>query len=194
MYFLQCSSSARRAIAVRNLITVLMLLAMAQSSWAQREHSPKAWSGPWTHGAITAGYTYLLADQGGHKYINLNGWFVKPQFAVGRGWSVFASNTNYDGANKKGPINSHALTFGAQKRLPGPEWLRPSAFAEAGDLRVSNVAIRNQFVAAVGAGLLIPFAKHCSLAFTPGEYVFINAPTGGLRNDFNAKAGLSVAF
>ena len=186
---------APRTIASRAVIKILVApLLFAQLCSAQREPSLKPWSGPWTHGSVTIAYTYLLADQGGHKYIGLNGWVAKPQFAIGRGWSVFASFTNYYGSNKKGPINSHAFTFGFQRGLPGLSWFRPSVFAESGDLRVSNVAIRNQLVAAIGCGLLIPVAKHFSLAFTPGEYVFINAPSGGLRNDFNAKAGFSIPF
>ena len=64
---------------------------------------------------ITAGYTYLWADQGAGYRSNLNGWFAKPAVTLGKGYSLFADFTNYYGVNAKGSTNSHGETLGLQK-------------------------------------------------------------------------------
>jgi hypothetical protein len=46
-----------------------------------------------------------------------------------------------NGRNEKGPLNSHGFTFGGQKGFFPKARIRPSLFAEAGDLRVSNVPL-----------------------------------------------------
>lgn len=155
--------------------------------------SGKPWSGPWTHGSVTVGYTYLWADQGAGERINLNGWFAKPSINIARGWSAFADFTNYYGQNSRGPLNSHGFTFGAQKSFFSK--VKLGVFAEAGDLRTSNVTVTNSFLFNVGENFSIPLAKHFALALTPAEYVMIK-PANGLpiRNDFNAKIGFSIPF
>jgi hypothetical protein len=187
-------------------IAVLLLFALstaalspAQTSQASAPSQPPSprsepWSGPWTHGSVTAGYTYLYADQGGGQRLNLSGWFVKPSFSIARGWSAFADFTNYYGENRKGPLNSHGFTFGAQKGFFRSAPIQPSLFAEAGDLRLSNVTITNSFLFNIGGNLLIPFDKHLSLAITPGEYVMIAPPNQPIHNDFNSKVGLNFPF
>jgi hypothetical protein len=147
----------------------------------------------WDRASITAGYTYLYASQGTY-YINLSGCFAKPSFTIGKGWSAFADFTSYYGANQKGSLNSHGFTFGGQKGFFPRAKIRPSLFAEAGDLRVSNVTVTNSFIANFGGNLQIPFANHLALAITPAEYILIKPPGEAVRNDFNSKVGLSLQF
>jgi hypothetical protein len=148
---------------------------------------------PWDRASVTTGYTYLYASQGTY-YINLSGWFAKPSFMIGKGWSAFADFTNYYGTNQKGPLNSHGFTFGGQKGFFSKARIRPSLFGEAGDLRVSNVTVTNSFIANFGGNLQMPFSKHLALAITPAEYVMIKPPGGAVRNDFNSKVGFTVQF
>ncbi len=61
---------------------------------------------------LAIGYTYLWADQGAGYRSNLNGWVVRPVVNVGRGFTIFFSNTNYYGHNAKGELNSHGFTLG----------------------------------------------------------------------------------
>ena len=155
----------------------------------------KPWSGPWTHGTITIGYTYLWADQGGGERINLNGWFAKPAINIAHGWSAFADFTNYYGENRKGPLNSHGFTFGGQKSFFNQKRVKPGLFAEAGLLRTSNGTIGDSFLFNAGGNLSIPMYKHLALALTPAEYIMIKPPNGQpIRNDFNAKVGFSFPF
>jgi hypothetical protein len=140
------------------------------------------------------GCTYLWAEQGAGERTSLNGWFARPSFNVGKGYSVFADFTNYYGANKKGSVNSHGFTFGIGKQFFAQALVKPSAFAEAGDVRASNAGkIVHQFAFAAGGNLEIPFSKHVSLIVTPAEWIFLY-PEGDPRNDFNAKAGISIPF
>ncbi len=173
---------------------ILVLLASAWRLHAQAPEPAKTWSGPGTHGSVTLGYTYLYADQGRGLRLNQSGWFAKPSFNLGRGWSAFADFTNYYAQNRKGPLNSHGFTFGAQKGFFRTARIRPSLFAEAGDLRLSNVTVTNSFLFNIGGNLLIPFYKRLSLAITPGEYVMIKPPNQPIRNDFNSKIGLNFPF
>jgi hypothetical protein len=145
-------------------------------------------------GDVSAGWTYLWADQGAGYRANLNGWFARPSFNVWRNLSVFADFTNYYGQNAKGSVNSHGYTFGvAQSYLPKAH-VKPSIFAEAGDVRSSSAGtITNQFAFATGLALGVPFNKHVELKVTPAEWVFLY-PNGDPRNDFNAKVGLSFPF
>lgn len=160
---------------------------------AQSGDAGKLLSARWMHGSVTVGYTYLWADQGSGERINLSGWFAKPSINIARGWSAFADFTNYDGQNSRGPLNSHGFTFGAQKSFFSQ--VKLGVFAEAGDLRVSNVAVTNSFLFNVGENISIPLAKHFDLSLTPAEYVMIKPPNGqSIRNDFNAKVGFSIPF
>jgi hypothetical protein len=139
------------------------------------------------------GYTYLWADQGAGERINLSGWFAKPSINIRQGWSAFADFTNYYGQNSRGPLNSHGFTFGAQKSFFSR--VKLGVFAEAGDLRTSNVTVTNSFLFNVGENISIPLAKHFALSITPAEYVMIKPPNGqSIRNDFNAKIGFSIPF
>jgi hypothetical protein len=140
---------------------------------------------------VTAGWTYLWADQGSGERSNLNGWFARPAVTIGKGYSGFADFTNYYGANHKGAINSHGFTFGVSKNVFTRIRFKPVIFAEAGDVRSSNAgAIVNQFAFATGASFSVPLRKWVSLAITPAEYIFLY-PKGEIRNDFNSKVGLS---
>ena len=145
-------------------------------------------------GNITVGWTYLWADQGGGERSNLNGWFARPALSLGKGYAVFANFTNYYGANHKGSINSHGSTFGVSRQVFARPRLKPSLFAEVGNVRSSNhFTIVNQFIFATGASFAVPLKYSLSLVITPAEYVFLY-PKGSVRNDYNAKVGLSYAF
>jgi hypothetical protein len=145
-------------------------------------------------GAVGLGWTYLWADQGAGERVSLNGWFARPSFNVGKGYSVFADFTNYYGANKKGSVNSHGFTFGVGKQFFSEAKVRPSVFAEAGDVRASNAGtITNQFAFAAGGNMAVPLWKGVSLIVTPAEWVFLY-PKGDPRNDYNAKVGISIPF
>lgn len=144
-------------------------------------------------GALTTGWTYLWADQGGYR-ANLNGWFLRPSVNFGKGYSVFFDSTNYYGANRKGSVNSHGFTFGIGRQFFAKAKVRPSLFAESGDVRASSAGtITNQFVFATGISFSVPLNKHVELAITPAEYIFLY-PKGSVRNDYNAKVGLSFPF
>ena len=145
-------------------------------------------------GAITTGWTYLWADQGNNYRANLNGWFLRPSFNFGKGYSVFFDSTNYYGRNAKGSVNSHGFTFGVGRQFLAKAKVRPSIFAESGDVRASSAGtITNQFVFAAGASLSVPLNQHVELAITPAEYIFLY-PNSTVRNDYNAKIGLSFPF
>lgn len=145
-------------------------------------------------GSFTAGWTYLYADQGAGERESINGWFLRPSINVGKGFNLFLSNTNYYGANRKGSLNSHALTVGVGHSIFVTRHVKPSIFAESGDVRSSNAGnIVHQFAFATGFGLTIPLNKHVDLSLTPAEYVFLY-PKGDPRNDYNAKVGFSFPF
>jgi hypothetical protein len=144
-------------------------------------------------GAVATGWTYLWADQGGYR-ANLNGWFLRPSINFGQGYSVFFDSTNYYGTSRKGSVNSHGYTLGIGRQFFAKARIRPSIFAEAGDVRSSSAGtITNQFVFAAGESVSVPFNKHVELAVTPAEYVFLY-PNSTVRNDYNAKIGLSFPF
>lgn len=143
---------------------------------------------------VTVGWTYLYADQGLGERSNLNGWIARPAFTLDHGYAVFANFTNYYGSNHKGSINSHGFTFGASKQVFARPKLKPTVFAEAGDVRSSNAgSIVNQFAFASGASFSVPLKRWVSLAVTPAEWVLL-FPKGQARNDFNAKIGVSFGF
>lgn len=145
-------------------------------------------------GSITTGWTYLYADQGAGERESINGWFLRPAFNVGKGFSVFFDSTNYYGANRKGSLNGHGYTFGFGHNVFATPHLKPAIFTEAGDVRTSNAgSVVNQFAYAAGVSLTIPLNKHIDLALTPAEYVFLY-PKGDPRNDYNAKVGFSFPF
>ena len=144
-------------------------------------------------GSLAAGWSYLWADQGAGYRSHLNGWFVRPAVNVGRGYSIFFSNTNYYGHNAKGEINSHSFTLGLSKPVFTRPRLKPSIFLEAGDVRGSSHGITHQAVVATGFGLSIPLAHRVLLVLTPAEYVFVY-PHADWRNNYNAKIGLSFPF
>jgi hypothetical protein len=140
---------------------------------------------------VTAGWTYLWADQGAGERSNLSGWFARPAVPIGRGYSGFADFTNYYGSNHKGTVNSHGFTFGVSKDIFMQPRFKPAIFAEVGDVRSSNAGtIVNQFAFATGASFGIPLRQWVSLAITPAEYIFLY-PKGDVRNDFNSKVGFS---
>lgn len=140
---------------------------------------------------ISAGWTYLWADQGAGERSNLNGWFVKPSVTLGKGYAAFADFTNYYGANHKGSIHSHGYTFGVSKSVFTRPKFKPTVFAEAGDVRSSNAGtIVNQFAFNTGFNFSVPLRSWVSLTVTPAEWVFLY-PKGQARNDFNAKVGFS---
>lgn len=144
-------------------------------------------------GSLAAGWTYLYADQGDHYRSHLNGWFIRPVFNVGRGYSIFFSNTNYYGHNAKGEINSHSYTVGVTKQVFTTPHVHPTVFIEGGDVRGSSHGIVHQAIVATGFGLSIPLKHRVSLALTPAEYVFVY-PHADWRNNFNSKIGLSIPF
>ena len=166
----------------RLALAALILTPSARAQVAGQPKPPLA--------TLTAGWTYLWADQGANYRSNLNGWFVRPTVYIGRGASIFFSNSNYYGANAKGSLNSHGFTLGVAKQVFPTPHLKPSIFLEAGDVRASSKTITNQAPVAAGVGLSIPLAKWAALSITPAEYVFLY-PHADWRNDFNAKAGLS---
>ena len=164
-----------------------LVLALLAGSTAARTQAPK--QEPIAN--LTVGWTYLWADQGMNSRSNLNGWFARPAVALGRGYQAFADFTNYYGANKKGSINSHGFTFGLSKAVLTRPRVKPSVFAEAGDVRVSNAGtIVNQVSVNAGVNLTFPLTKWANLAVTPAEYIFLY-PQGDWRNDFNSKVGLN---
>lgn len=143
---------------------------------------------------LTAGYTYLYADQGMNERSHLSGWFVRPAVNIGKGYSLFADSTNYYGANRKGSLNSHGYTFGVAKVVFAHPRFSPSIFVEAGNVRVSNAGtIVNQLAIAGGVSISFPLRKGFSFVVTPAEYVFLY-PKGDWRNDFNTKVGISYGF
>ena len=145
-------------------------------------------------GDLKFGYTYLYADQGSGERSNIQGWFARPSVVISHGYSIFADFTNYYGANSKGSLNSHGFTLGVDKGFRQHATVRPSVFAEAGDIRNSNAgAITNSGAFLTGLGIGIPIKGRWSVALTPAEYALIDT-RAGVRNDFNAKAGLSFAF
>lgn len=169
------------------LATLLSLftssLGLLNAQEKQSEKSPIA--------NVTVGWTYLWADQGSGDRSNLNGWFARPAVTLGRGYTAFADFTNYYGANHKGSINSHGYTFGVSRDIFARPKLKPTLFAEVGDVRSSNAgSIVNQLAVAAGASFAIPLRHWVSLAITPAEYVFLY-PKGDWRNDFNSKVGFS---
>jgi hypothetical protein len=145
-------------------------------------------------GNITVGYTYLWADQGSGERSNLNGFFMRPAFNIGKGFSVFFDSTNYYGSNHRGSLNSHGYTGGIDKQVFARASLRIRAFVEGGNIRLSNAGnITNSPAFLTGFGVGIPIHGHWSLALTPAEYALIDSARG-VRNDFNAKVGLSLSF
>lgn len=145
-------------------------------------------------GNIGTGWTYLYADQGGGERESINGWYLRPAFNVGKGFSVYFDSTNYYGANRKGSLNGHGFTWGVSHNIFATPRLKPSVAVESGDVRTSNAgSIVNQFVFGAAFGLTIPLNKHVDLALTPVEYVLLY-PKGMVRNDYNAKVGLSFPF
>jgi hypothetical protein len=167
------------------LIFTLLVALCTPAIQAQKKQEPL--------GSFAAGWTYLWADQGAGYRSHLNGWFVRPAVNIGRGYSIFFSNTNYYGHNAKGEINSHSYTLGLTKQVLTTPHVRPTVFLEAGDVRGSSHGITHQAVVATGFGLSIPLAHRVSLALTPAEYVFVY-PHADWRNNFNAKVGLSFPF
>lgn len=144
-------------------------------------------------GALTTGWTYLWADQGGYR-ANLNGWFLRPSINFGKGYSVFFDSTNYYGTNHKGSVNSHGYTMGIGRQFFAKAKVKPSIFAEAGDVRASSAGtITNQFAFCTGLSVDIPLNQHVELAITPAEYIFLY-PNSTVRNDYNSKIGLSFPF
>ena len=144
-------------------------------------------------GSVSAGWSYLWADQGAGYRSNLNGWFARPSVNVGRGYSIFFSSTNYYGHNAKGEVNSHGFTLGVARQVFAHPRFRPSIFLEAGDVRGSSHGITHQAVVATGASVSFPLNHKVSLVVVPAEYAFLY-PHADWRNDFNAKVGLSFAF
>ncbi|HTV08018.1 MAG TPA: hypothetical protein VMD97_03110 [Candidatus Aquilonibacter sp.] len=145
-------------------------------------------------GNIGTGWTYLYAAQGADERESINGWYLRPAFDVGKGYSVYFDSTNYYGTNRKGSLNGHGFTFGVSHNVFAMRHLKPSIAAECGDVRTSNAgSIVNQFVFGAAFGVAIPINKHVSLALTPAEYVFLY-PMSEPRNDYNAKVGLSFPF
>lgn len=144
-------------------------------------------------GNVTVGWTYLYADEGGYRS-NLNGWFARPQLNLKQGWSVFFDSTNYYGTNKKGSVNGHGYTAGFGKTLLRKHRLKPTLFAESGDVRTSSAGtITEQFAFAAGASFAYSLNHEVSLVVTPAEWVFLY-PNGDPRNDYNSKAGLVFNF
>jgi hypothetical protein len=143
---------------------------------------------------VTVGWTYLWADQGMGERSNLNGWYARPAFNLPAGYSLFADFTNYYGMNKKGSINSHGFTFGVAKTIFPMKHVKPSIFAESGDVRSSNAGtIVNQFAFNAGVNFTFPIRRWVGLSVTPAEWIFLY-PKGDARNDFNAKVGLVFSF
>jgi hypothetical protein len=146
------------------------------------------------HGDVSVGYTYLFANQGGGEWVNENGWFARPSYNLPKSYAVFLDFTNYNAANMKGSLNSHAFNAGISKTILRGNVIKPSVFAEGGDLRVSNAGtITNSFQFLTGIGLQLPITKRWSLKLTPAEYILVDSPSGP-RNDFNAKTGISLPF
>lgn len=164
-------------------IAVAFVTGAARAQDGEPEKAPIA--------TVTAGWTYLWADQGAGERSNLNGWFARPAVTIGRGYSGFADLTNYYGSNHKGRVNSHGFTFGVSKDIFTQPRFKPAIFAEVGDVRSSNAGvIVNQFAFATAASFSIPLQRWVSLAITPAEYIFLY-PKGDVRNDFNSKVGFS---
>jgi hypothetical protein len=169
----------------------LAFLLFAPTLFAQTSPPQTSDKGPL--GSLTVGYTYLWADQGASYRANLNGWFVRPVVNVGRGFSIFFSNTNYYGHNAKGEINSHSFTLGVGKKVFKIPRAQPNIFLEAGDVRASSHGITEEALVAAGVSLSIPLAHRLALSITPAEYVFLY-PHADWRNDYNAKVGLTLPF
>lgn len=170
-----------------------MLPLSPESSGSAAQNTPPAKPKP-SLGNIGTGWTYLYADEGGGERESINGWYLRPSFAVGKGYSVYFDSTNYYGTNRKGSLNGHGFTFGVSHNVFARRHIKPSIAAEVGDVRSSNAgSIVNQFVFGAAFGLTIPINKHVDLALTPAEYAFLY-PKGDPRNDYNAKVGLSFPF
>jgi hypothetical protein len=166
----------------------LAALILTPSAHAQVAGQPKP-----PLATLTAGWTYLWADQGANYRSNLNGWFVRPTVYIGRGASIFFSNSNYYGANAKGSLNSHGFTLGVARRVFNIPRIQPSVFLESGDVRASSHGITEEALVATGVGLSIPLAHRLALSITPVEYVFLY-PHADWRNDINAKVGITFPF
>lgn len=177
---------SRLPIRTGRLILILVMLSCT--------YSHAQGSDPALKPNITVGWTYLWADQGGGERSNLNGWFARPALTLGKGCSVFADFTNYYGANHKGAINSHGYTFGFSKNVFAKPRIKPAVFAEAGDVRSSNVgSIVNQFAFATGASVSLRLKSWLAFTITPAEYIFLY-PKGDVRNDYNSKLGVTFSF
>ena len=183
--FLSMSMKAAKIILLCSVFAMLSLCSHAKEA-AKDQATPLV--------TVTAGWTYLDADQGGGQRTNLNGWFARPAVNIAKGYAAFADFTNYYGLNKKGSINSHGYTFGVSKSIFSRPKIKPTVFAEIGDVRSSNAGtIVNQFAFATGASFAFPIRRWVSLAVTPAEWVLLY-PHGLPRNDFNSKIGLSFPF
>lgn len=175
-----------KVIRDKSAVIIVLFLAISSLCCAQEGQT-----GPVPIMTVTVGWTYLWADQGKGERSNLNGWFAKPSVALGKGLGAFFDSTNYYGSNHKGAINSHGYTAGISKDVFTRPKFKPTIFAEAGDVRSSNAgSIVNQFAFATGFNFAVPLSRWVSLAVTPAEYVFLH-PKGEVRNDYNAKIGLS---
>ena len=173
----------------------LILVCLLACSLAHAQADSPAGGKPKTaFGAVAVGWTSLYADQGKGERANLNGWFGRPSVNLAKGYSLFADFTNYYGANKKGSVNSHGFTFGVAKQFLAKARVKPSIFVEAGDVRASNAGmIVHQFAFNAGFSLAIPINKRVDFVVTPAEYIFLY-PQGDIRNDYNAKVGISFPF
>ena len=167
----------------------ILLLALVPFARGQQNPKPAA-----PIASLTAGYTYLYADEGNDYRSNLNGWFVKPQVTLGRGYSFFVDFTNYYGVNAKGSVNSHGITGGIQKGVFSRPKFKLSVFGEAGNVRASSAGtITNQLGINIGTNFTIPLKPWVSFGVTPAEYIFLY-PNSDWRNDFNSKVGFSFPF
>ena len=131
-------------------LSIACILALTATASAQEAKSASPIA------TVTTGWTYLWADQGANYRANLNGWFARPAITIGHGYSGFADFTNYYGRNAKGSVNSHGFTFGVAKEVFAKPKIKPSIFAEAGDVRASSAGtITNQLAVAAGASFSI---------------------------------------
>jgi hypothetical protein len=173
---------------------IFLTVLFAALTAAACAHAQEVVKTPAPIASLTTGWTYLWADEGNHYRSNLNGWFVKPQVTLGKGYSFFVDFTNYYGTNAKGSVNSHGVTAGIQKAAFSRPKFKLAVFAEAGNVRASSAGtITNQLAINVGTNFAIPIKSWVALAVTPAEYIFLY-PNDDWRNDFNSKAGLSFSF
>ena len=168
------------------LAALLVLPPVAYSQAIPFEQGPEV--------SITASGSYIYGEPWNNQNHSLWGGSLTPEINITRRIG-FQADFGYYSERIAPEQHRLFMTAGPRYNFPPVHKVRPFAFAEGGEVRLTwhGTALRDwDPVIKTGVGFEYHMLRNVSFTMVPAEYIAHNNDYGGWSHDYTARAGITV--